>query len=253
MQYKESTEEFERLNTLINKNLPEELIDEEELNKEIKAIRFNINTFNKSKNNVEKNNRIAEEHNSRIKLIENQIEQYKEQLINEKNKLNGTKDLASILDILRQSFSTNGLISYKIEYLVKDLETEINNYLSEFSYGKFQLSFTLKGEKLNIEIIDNGNTINITALSSGELARVNISTLLAIRKLMSTISSTKINLLFLDEIMGVLDGYGKDKLIEVLLEEEDLNTFLVSHEYTHPLLDKISVTKEGNMSSIEHG
>lgn len=249
----EATEEFERLNMLIDKELPENLIDEQEIKTSVIKLERKIKEIEDKVEKIKDYNTKVREHNSRVDLILGQIDEYKRHLALETEKLEDVQKLLTILDILRQSFSTNGLISYKIEYLVKDLELEINNYLSEFSSGRFQLNFSLKGEKLNIEIIDNGSTIDITALSSGELARVNISTLLAIRKLMSSISNIRINLLFLDEIMGVLDSYGKEKLIEVLLEENDLNTFLVSHEFTHPLLEKITVVKEGNISRVEHG
>ena len=58
-------------------------------------------------------------------------------------------------------------------------------------------------------------------------------------------------ILFLDEITGVLDDEGKDKLIEVLQNENDLNVFLISHDFTHPLIDKISIVKNDNISSIQ--
>ena len=57
----------------------------------------------------------------------------------------------------------------------------------------------MNNDKLNVEITDNGKTVAITALSSGELTRVNTATLIAIRKLMSSISKSRINVLFLDE------------------------------------------------------
>ena len=44
---------------------------------------------------------------------------------------------------------------------------------------------------------------------------------------------------------------GKEKLVEVLLQEEHLNTFLVSHGFSHPLLEKINVIKRNNISQIE--
>jgi hypothetical protein len=44
---------------------------------------------------------------------------------------------------------------------------------------------------------------------------------------------------------------GKEKLVEVLLKEEHLNTFLVSHGFTHPLLEKVNVLKRNNISQIE--
>ena len=38
--------------------------------------------------------------------------------------------------------------------------------------------------------------------------------------------------------------------IEVLSEEKDLNVFLISHDFTHPLIDKISIVKENNISEL---
>ena len=67
---------------------------------------------------------------------------------------------------------------------------------------------------------------------------------------MSSISKSKINILFLDEVIAVLDDAGREKLVEVLLEE-DLNTYVVSHGWTHPLLDKVEVVKSGNVSKLE--
>ena len=42
----------------------------------------------------------------------------------------------------------------------------------------------------------------------------------------------------------------QEKMVEVLLQE-DLNTYVVSHGWTHPLLEKIEVIKEGNVSKLE--
>jgi DNA repair exonuclease SbcCD ATPase subunit len=78
-----------------------------------------------------------------------------------------------------------------------------------------------------------------------------VATLLAIRKLMQTLSNSRTNLLILDETVENLDAEGKEKLIEVLLAEENLNTFLISHGFSHPLLEKLQVVKEKNVSRIE--
>ena len=164
--------------------------------------------------------------------------------------LGKVEEKATHLEILKKAFSTNGLLAYKIENLVKDLEEITNDYLAELSAGRFSLEFVVTNDKLNVEITDNAKVVDILALSSGELARVNTATLLAIRKLMSSISSSRINTLFLDEIISVLDEEGKEKLVEILLGEE-LNTYLVSHGWTHPLLSKIEVIKEDNISRLE--
>jgi hypothetical protein len=52
-------------------------------------------------------------------------------------------------------------------------------------------------------------------------------------------------------VIGVLDDEGREKLIEVLLREHDLNTFLVSHGWSHPLLTKINVVKTNKISRLE--
>ena len=57
-------------------------------------------------------------------------------------------------------------------------------------------------------------------------------------------------MLFLDEVINVLDDAGREKMVEVLLKE-DLNTYVVSHGWTHPLLEKIEVVKSGNISRLE--
>ena len=68
---------------------------------------------------------------------------------------------------------------------------------------------------------------------------------------MSSISKSRINVLFLDEVINVLDEVGREKMVEVLLGEENLNTYVVSHGWTHPLLDKIEVVKRENVSALE--
>ena len=122
--------------------------------------------------------------------------------------------------------------------------------MAEFSDGRFSINFVVENDKLNVEVSDNGNIIDILALSSGELARVNIATLVAIRKLMTSISRSQINVLFLDEVNQALDEVGKEKVVEVLMKEENLNTYMVSHGWTHPLRHKIEITKEENISSL---
>jgi len=68
---------------------------------------------------------------------------------------------------------------------------------------------------------------------------------------MQTLSSSRINLLILDETVEALDVDGKEKLVEVLLREEHLNTVLVSHSFTHPLIERLSIVKRTNISRID--
>lgn len=247
------SDELTKLLNLIDNELDSEVQDKDELTNKINELSAKIMDIEVKKNKAIKFNNVVSAHNAKVKVIKQQLIEYKEQLNNLSEQISIKEKIFDILNILKKAFGTSGLPSFKIEFLSKELEIEINVYLDELSKGRFQLNFNLSGEKLNIDILDDGKVITIEELSTGELARVNTATLLAIRKLMSAISETKLNILFLDEIMGVLDEEGKDKLIEILMNEEDLNTFLVSHEFSHPLIPKINIIKENRISRIENG
>jgi DNA repair exonuclease SbcCD ATPase subunit len=241
--------EWEDLFSKIDQLLPSEVLDENELKDKLLELQTKVREEQAEIDKIEKQNQAASAHNAKIEVITEQTKDFEEQLQELIVSLDRLRNKKSNLEILKKAFSTNGLIAYKIENLVKELEELVNTYLGELSDGRFTLEFVVSNDKLNVEITDNGNTVDILALSSGELARVNTATLLAIRRLMSSISSSQINVLFLDEVINVLDDMGREKLVEVLLEEE-LNTYLVSHGWSHPLLEKIEVRKTNEISEI---
>jgi len=233
----------------VDDSLPSLLVDEEELKIRVTQVRNRIATQKNDIEKLQRENEARSAYNAKIEVISEQTEEFQKQLEEVSTRYSRIAERKGNLEILKKAFSTNGLIAYKIENLVKELEELTSEYLAELSDGRFTLNFAVNNDKLNVEITDNGNIIDILALSSGELARVNTATLLAIRKLMSSLSSSRINVLFLDEVMTVLDEVGKEKLVEVLLEEE-LNTYLVNHGWSHPLLEKVEVHKSGNISRL---
>ena len=246
----ETQRSFEEVYRNIDSSLPSELLSEKDLSEKISSLKATIaESREKLEEIIEENNR-RERHNTRIGIIQEQTDEFSKELEEVSGQLFEKEDNLQILELLKKAFSTNGLLAYKIENMVKNLEEMTNHYLAEFSDGRFALNFVIQSDKLNVEVSDNGNIIDITALSSGELARVNIATLVAIRRLMSSISSSRINVLFLDEVNQALDEQGKEKVVEVLLKEDDLNTYLVSHGWTHPLLEKIEIIKENNISCL---
>ena len=234
----------------IDRDLPVAVLDQGELESRLGRIRADLVQAQKSLEEATRSNEKITRRNTRIQVILEQTEEFERQLEESTVEFDRVKEISNKLEILKKAFSTNGLLAYKIENLVKDLEELTNNYLGELSDGRFTLEFVVSNDKLNVQITDNGNIVDILALSSGELARVNTATLIAIRKLMSSISKSKINILFLDEVINVLDETGREKLVEVLLQE-DLNTYVVSHGWTHPLLEKVEVVKSGNISRLE--
>ena len=252
--------EFDRKNKLqkdwedlfrsIDNSLPTAILDKQELETRVADLQIELRSAKAEISRIATENERRTRENTRIEIIQAQTDGFIEKLNKASETLKEVTDLDANLEILKKAFSTNGLLAYKIENLVKELEELTNTYLAELSDGRFTLEFIVSNDKLNVQITDNENVVDILALSSGELARVNTATLIAIRKLMSSISKSRINILFLDEVINVLDEAGREKLVEVLLQE-DLNTYVVSHGWTHPLLHKIEVVKQGNVSGLE--
>jgi len=245
-------QEWEKLHLLIDNTLPEKTLVKDDLQTKYENLAKSLKDTQQRIKQAEENNAKIQQHNSRVETIKQQLQEMNEELEEHSFQLSLMNERMSILQVLTKTFSTTGLVAYKIECLVKDLEEITNKYLVDLSDGRFQISFKVNSsDKLNVIITDNGKDIDINALSGGEKARVNVATLLSIRKLMQTLSSSRINLLVLDETVEALDVDGKEKLVEVLLGEEHLNTFLVSHGFSHPLLEKINVIKRNNISRIE--
>ncbi len=245
-------ENWEKYYRLIDVTLPTQVYDKNELEQQLAAARKKQKEASAKLKEVAEYNKTAQNHNAKIETISKQLLEFNEELETNAGTLHELSERMGTLSILGKTFSTNGLVAYKIESLVKDLEQLTNQYLVDLSDGRFQLMFQVSNkDKLNVIITDNGKDIDIMALSGGERARVNAATLLAIRRLMQSISNSRINLLILDETVEALDVDGKEKLIETLIKEDSLNTFLVSHGFTHPLLEKVYVVKQNNVSYIE--
>jgi len=246
-----SIRDWEGLYQLYDNAMPDTLLVKDELESQLEIILARIQGRKNDLSRIATENERRTKVNTRIQVIQEQTSEFQEEKQKYEKMQEESSRRESSLEVLKKAFSTNGLIAYKIETLVKELEELSNQYLGELSDGRFTLEFIVSNDKLNVQITDNGNIVDILALSSGELARVNTATLIAIRKLMSSISKSKINILFLDEVINVLDDQGREKMVEVLLQEEDLNTYIVSHGWTHPLLEKIEVVKDGNVSRLE--
>ena len=248
---RKNIERFEQLTQLIDSNLSMDYPDIGNIKEEVNSLQTEYNAQLKAEKDANDHNHGVASHNAKVDALLEQKEEFsirqsaiKGDTISKHNQLNS-------LNILKKAFSTSGIVAFKLENLTKELEVSINHYLSLLSDGQFQVEFKLDKEKLNISVINNGIGTPIETVSGGEFSRIQTSILLAIRSLLSKLGGSSINLLFLDEITGVLDDEGKDKLIEVLQTEPNLNVFLISHDFTHPLIDKISIVKNDNISSIQ--
>tara|TARA_Y100000592_G_scaffold14159_1_gene20060 strand:+ start:4661 stop:6493 length:1833 start_codon:yes stop_codon:yes gene_type:complete len=248
---KRAITKFEDLTQVIDDTIPIEYPNFGDIESQIEDLRATISTQTKEKQDAIVHNQNVGIHNAKVDALIEQKEDFLSRQHVVENDIVSISDQVNNLEILKKAFSTSGIVAFKLENLTKELEVTINRYLSLLSDGQFQVSFRLDKEKLNIIVSNNGIDTPIETVSGGEFSRIQTAILLAIRSLLAKLGGSSINLLFLDEITGVLDDEGKEKLIEVLSEDEDLNVFLISHDFTHPLIDKISIVKENNISSIQ--
>ena len=244
-------EKFEQLTQMIDKSLSTIHPNYDQLQKDLLNTNKKVNDNQTKIQDATEHNQKVGIHNAKVAALVEQKEDFLSRQTVIKNDILSLSNKLSNLNVLKKAFSTSGIVAFKLENLTKELETTINYYLSLLSDGQFQVSFRLDKEKLNIIVSNNGTDTPIETVSGGEFSRIQTSILLAIRSLLAKLGGSSVNLLFLDEITGVLDDEGKEKLIEVLSEEKDLNVFLISHDFTHPLIDKISITKENNISMIQ--
>jgi energy-coupling factor transporter ATP-binding protein EcfA2 len=243
-------ERFEQLSSLIDKTMSSDYPNAKDIKDKLLNKKQILEVQVKANTDAIKFNNDVDILNAKIDLVVTQKREFlaRQELLN--SDIMNAQSRLNRFTILRKAFSPTGLVAFKLENIIKEFENEINNYLIEFSDGQFQLNFRLEGEKLNIIVFNNGVESPIENVSEGEFSRIQTSTLLAIRKLLSKLGGIKINFLFLDEVMGVLDQAGKNKLIEILQEEEETNTFIVAHEYNNPLVPKLTIIKENNIARI---
>ena len=244
-------EKFESLSQIIDNSTPVEYPDVDMIQKEKKELLEKYKIQKAVVDEIVEFNKQVGVNNAKVEALEEQKTDFINRQALVKNDTLVLQNSLNNLNILKKAFSTSGIVAFKLENLTKELQNSINYYLSLLSDGQFQVKFTLDREKLNIIVVNNGVSTPIETVSGGEFSRIQTAILLAIRNLLSKLGGSSINLLFLDEITGVLDDEGKEKLIEVLQIEENLNVFLISHDFTHPLIDQIQITKNNNISSIE--
>ena len=248
---RKAIEKFEQLSQFIDTTIPIAYPNFNTLKKEVQVLQDELKIQETQRENTIEHNEKIKTHNTKVDTLIEQKRYFlaRQELIN--NDILSLKSKIKNLIILRKAFSTTGIVAFKLENLTKELETVINDYLSDLSDGQFQVIFRLTGEKLNIVVINNGQESPIETVSGGEFSRIQTAILLAIRSVLSKIGGNYINLLFLDEITGVLDEAGKEKLIDILQKEDNLNIFLISHDFTHPLINKINIIKNNNISCLE--
>ena len=129
--------EFNDLLSRLDNTLPKNLLDAETLQKDIKSLEVKVRSIQSKIKEVINENSRRQIQNTRIQVILEQTKGYESQLKEIKRLLSYEEKTWINLDILKKSFSTSGLVAYKLENLVKEFEELTNEYLAELSDGRF--------------------------------------------------------------------------------------------------------------------
>ncbi len=188
-------------------------------------------------------------HNSKVKVDSASKKEAQEKLIDLEKQ--DTELTSTITDLkLLIEICDKVIIGKQIPKRLEILERFINIELANFT-SQYTVKLEMINNKIKPSVIKEGKTYPVENISTGEKARINISLIFAIRNILTRLRKEvyNINLLYVDEILGVLDFSGKHLLMETLLKY-NLNIFLVSHDYTFPDIELLTLLKDNNKTVI---
>lgn len=188
--------------------------------------------------------------NTEYQAVQNIIEKTTEQLntikenIEEKNQ--EMLDLQTLLTI----YSLDGVKQQVINNYVPLLNKEIENNLIQLNIP-YSLTFDNKFEP---HLKDLGTELDPVTLSDGEMARVDITVLCSLFKLLKR-RYPSINTFTLDEVISTLDNSNSATMLDFLNQfaiENKLNCFVVSHTdlYLENFNEIINVEKRNGFSTF---
>ena len=156
----------------------------------------------------------------RLEELQQKIdEQESEKLDNQKN--------YELMKFWEKAFSEQGMVQYIIRNVLTYLNANCNKYVTWLSSGKLKIEFD---EKLNETISCGGQEIQHISLSGGEKRKINIAIMMALQDLLSVVTGSKTNLLFLDEIAENLDSNGITGLYIFMRElRKSKDLFVITH------------------------
>lgn len=157
-----------------------------------------------------------------------------------------------IMKFWDQAFSEKGLIQYVISNILDYFNGRCNYYLKFLSKGKISISFD---SELRETIIINSLPTHYISLSGGEKKKVNLSIMMALQSLLSSVDTQDLGIAFFDEIAENLDNESLEGLYLLLQElSKSRDVFLITHnDYLHSALkmsQTLNITKSDGISFL---
>lgn len=171
--------------------------------------------------------------------------------------INDTKDRIVLLEhqeyysVVSSMLKDGGIKAKIIKQYIPIMNKVINEYLIRLG---LPIEFTLD-ENFD-EVIKSRfrDSFQYNNFSEGEKQRINIALLLAWRQIAKGKNTTNTNLLIFDETFDAsLDASATEELLNMLLEIEDTNIFIISHksDLSDKLRSHIEFEKNGNFTNMK--
>jgi len=167
-----------------------------------------------------------------LESLEGQARNVENELKNNKKQLKEKQKKYLITEWWEQSLSSKkkSMKSWCINNIIGYFNARIKFYMDRFFDGQIQIQMDTE---LNESIIRKDKNRTFGQFSAGQKRRLNLSMLFALNSLVKANISTKINIMFLDEILSnYLDDKGVSTVLELLedMKENGETAFIIEHK-----------------------
>lgn len=176
-------------------------------------------------------------HGERMMRSLESFRQHRRMAFTDEGKINELSRRIEVLDYWKQAFGKGGLPAMLLKSTAPELNRLVKPFADYLTAGAYTFHFELaenNGQsffQISVKNVDGGDAYE--DLSKGELARVDLCVLLAIRALMQQKSPVKFEQIFLDEIADGLDRTGTEYFIRLLRTKKIApQVVFISHDNT---------------------
>ena len=186
----------------------------------------------------------------KLKEQENEVESNLESI---KERIRNIEIENETIDVMLSLIKSNAITQKYLVSFILLLNSKISQIRQMTGLDIEIIAYEVKG-KISFRFKDNGIEKTLNSLSSGEKTRVALVVLFAIFETLQLFTQNKLNILVLDELLGVLDEKGIE-MLKVLLEQyrKQMAVFVVLHhnEIEKEFFDTyIKVKKRNNLTDI---
>jgi len=247
VQYKEVKEKLKEIEEKRNKIA-------EVLSKIKREIEVKKNDIEREINTIETQLLLYERNKEQYKMLSENVQMLEEQKKSYLQSYNEKKEYLIFIEIVLSIIKSQQLVKKYLQNFVLLFNKKIKELSDKLKFDTEIVVYEFRG-KLEFKFIYKGVEKTINSLSSGEKTRASLIVLFAMLETLQLLSSIELNVLALDEILGVLDRKGVKLLKQMLLEyKKNKSIFLIQHhqEIENDFFDYvIEVRKEHGLTKIE--